>query len=127
MHSILKEDEEEMNRSHILRIVAAVLMLSASVLLGSQGNQPQNGAADKPEVTIDNFSFTPGTITVSAGTTVRWANHDDVPHTVVSVDKVFKSKALDTDEAFTYTFSKAGTYEYFCSLHPRMTAKVVVR
>ena len=54
-------------------------------------------------------------------------NRDDVPHTVVSVDKVFKSKALDTDEVFTYTFTKAGTYDYFCSLHPKMTAKVVVR
>ena len=116
-----------MNRSHLLRIVAAVLLLSASVLLGSQGEQPQNRAADKPEVTIDNFSFTPSVVTVSSGTTIRWTNHDDVPHTVVSVDKAFKSKALDTDEVFTYTFTKAGTYDYFCSLHPRMTAKVIVR
>lgn len=115
-----------MNRSSILRIAAAVLVLSASVLLGSQNQQPQN-APNQAEVAIDNFSFAPSTITVSPGTTVRWTNRDDVPHTVVNVDKVFRSKALDTDDAFSYTFTKAGTYDYFCSLHPKMTGKVVVR
>ena len=116
-----------MNRSDVVRIVAALVVLSASVLLGSQAEQPQNSTLGKPEVAIDNFSFAPGTVTVPAGTAVRWVNHDDVPHTVVSEDKTFRSKALDTDESFTYTFAKAGTYSYFCSLHPRMTAKVVVQ
>jgi len=85
--------------------------------------------ADAPqvEVKIDNFTFAPGTITVAAGTTVRWVNHDDIPHNVVSTDKSFKSKVLDTDESFTYTFTKAGTYDYFCSIHPKMTGKVVVQ
>jgi plastocyanin len=79
------------------------------------------------EVKIDNFTFAPGTITVAKGATVKWTNHDDIPHTVVSDDKsTFKSKPLDTDDKFSYTFDKAGTYNYFCSIHPKMTAKVVV-
>jgi plastocyanin len=89
-------------------------------------------AQEKPttaEVKIDNFSFGPATLTVAVGTSVTWTNRDDIPHTVVSTDdpKVFKSKVLDTDEKFSFTFSKAGTYPYFCSLHPKMTGKVVVQ
>ena len=79
------------------------------------------------EVKIDNFSFSPATLQIKAGTTVTWTNADDIPHTVVSGDKIFKSKALDTDEKFSFTFDKPGTYPYFCSLHPKMTAKVVVQ
>jgi plastocyanin len=79
------------------------------------------------EVKIDNFSFGPSTITVGAGTTVTWVNRDDIPHTVVSDNKIFKSKALDTDDKFSYTFKQAGTYSYFCSLHPKMTGKVIVQ
>jgi len=90
-------------------------------------NSSLAGAVKEVAVKIDNFSFSPATITVRAGTTVRWTNRDDIPHTVVSDDKVFKSKALDTDEAFTYTFTKPGTYGYFCSIHPKMIAKVVVQ
>jgi len=86
--------------------------------------QPQGSAV---EVKIDNFVFGPQTLTVSAGTTVTWINHDDIPHTVVSNDGVFKSKVLDTDDKFSFTFSKPGTYPYFCSIHPKMTAKVVVQ
>jgi plastocyanin len=79
------------------------------------------------EVKIDNFSFGPAELTVPVGTTLTWTNRDDIPHTVVSTDKVFKSKVLDTDEKFSFTFSKAGTYPYFCSIHPKMTGKVVVQ
>src|SRR5262249_38775850 len=79
------------------------------------------------EVKIDNFSFEPQTVTVTVGATVTWTNRDDIPHTVVSSDGVFKSKVRDTDEKFSYTFSKPGTYPYFCSLHPKMTGQVVVR
>src|SRR6185437_2089246 len=78
------------------------------------------------EIKIDNFSFTPPTITVKAGTEVTWTNKDDIPHNVVSEDKTFKSKVLDTDEKFTYTASKPGTYTYYCSIHPKMTGKLVV-
>lgn len=79
------------------------------------------------EIKIDNFVFSPNTITVPAGTTIRWTNHDDIPHNVVADDKSFKSKVMDTDEAFSFTFSKPGTYSYFCSIHPKMTGKVVVQ
>jgi plastocyanin len=78
------------------------------------------------QVTIDNFSFTPQEIKVKAGTTIIWTNRDDIPHTVVSTDSLFKSKTLDTDDKFTTTFGKPGTYSYFCSIHPKMTGKVIV-
>ena len=87
--------------------------------------QPQQQTA--VEVKIDNFSFSPATLEIKTGTTVTWTNADDIPHTVVSNDKVFKSKVLDTDQKFSFTFDKPGTYPYFCSLHPKMTAKVVVQ
>lgn len=87
----------------------------------------QNIPAAEQTVTIDNFSFTPREITVTAGTKVTWINRDDVPHTVVGNKKEFGSKALDTDDRFSFTFDKPGTYEYFCSVHPMMTAKVIVK
>lgn len=89
---------------------------------------PAEPAPATVEIKIDNFSFVPQTVTVPAGTQVVWTNADDIPHTVISDDKTpLKSKVLDTDEKFTFTFTKAGTYSYFCSLHPHMTAKVVVQ
>jgi plastocyanin len=78
------------------------------------------------EVKIDNFAFAPATITVPAGTSIRWINDDETIHNVVSSDKSFRSKALDTNEEFSFTFTKPGTYSYICSLHPRMTGKVIV-
>ena len=84
-------------------------------------------AGNVVEVKVDNFSFSPQTITVKPGTTVIWTNRDDIPHTVVSDDKVFKSKVLDTDEKFSFTFDKAGNFPYFCSIHPKMTGKVIVQ
>ena len=80
-------------------------------------------------VNIDNFAFGPATITVAAGTKVTWTNRDDEPHTVTSADdpKLFRSAALDTNDSFSFTFDKPGTYRYFCSIHPQMTAMVVVK
>ena len=78
-------------------------------------------------VTIDNFTFTPPELTVPVGTTVKWVNHDDIPHTVVNKDKVFRSKALDTDNSYSFTFARAGTFDYFCSLHPHMQGKIIVK
>jgi len=78
------------------------------------------------EVKIDNFSFNPKQVTVKAGDTVTWVNHDDIPHTVTSSTKVFKSNALDTDDKFLFTFTTPGSYLYFCALHPHMTGSIVV-
>ena len=104
-------------------IVAMAVLLARSPNAAAKAQQP---AAATAEVKIDNFSFGPETVSVAVGTTVVWTNRDDIPHTVVSTDGVFKSKVLDTDEKFSYTFTKAGTFPYFCSIHPKMTGKVVV-
>jgi plastocyanin len=81
--------------------------------------------ADESKVTIDNFTFSPAELKVKVGDTVTWSNHDDIPHTVVSAGK-FRSKAMDTDGTFSFTFTSAGEYKYFCSLHPHMTGTIKV-
>ena len=105
-------------------VAAAALLVSGSRSFTARAGQAQASSA---EVKIDNFSFGPAAVTVAVGTTVTWTNRDDIPHTVVSDEKVFKSKVLDTDEKFSFTFAKPGTYGYFCSIHPKMTGKVVVQ
>ena len=110
--------------------LAIPLMIVVALLLTGSGAvkaNAQQAPAKNVEIKIDNFSFAPGTFTVAAGTTVTWVNHDDIPHTAVSTDGVFKSKVMDTDEKFSYTFTKAGTYPYFCSIHPKMTGTIVVQ
>ena len=82
-------------------------------------------AADM-EVNIDNFAFTPKELTVKAGTTIVFHNRDDISHSVVGSTGEFHSKALDTDDSFSFTFAKAGTYDYSCGLHPRMQGRIVV-
>ena len=105
-----------------------VMGMFVSGVLVSAAAREERKAAAKAEIKIDNFAFTPTELTVAAGTTVEWLNRDDIPHVVVSDDKkTFKSKALDTDETFSYTFTKPGTYAYFCSVHPKMTGKVIVQ
>ena len=78
-------------------------------------------------VTIDNFSFTAPELTVAVGTTVKWVNHDDIPHNVVASNKAFRSKPLDTDDSYSFTFASAGSYDYFCGLHPKMQGKIIVQ
>ena len=110
--------------------VAAVLLLAFGLFAATQGKPGPGSPADqseKPQVTIDNFSFSPAPLTVPAGTTVTWINRDDVPHNVVSTGKKFASPVLDTDEQFSYTFPDSGTYDYYCSIHPKMTGKVIVQ
>jgi len=120
-----------MRRSVSIAGLAAALVLGIGVWdTGQKGSV--TSAQEKMstmEVKIDNFSFGPVALTVPVGTTVTWTNRDDIPHTVVSTDdpKTFKSKVLDTDEKFSFTFSKGGTYPYFCSIHPKMTGKVIVQ
>jgi plastocyanin len=113
----------------ILGLAAPVVMAAALTTGSTRGFAPRAGQAQTSgaEVKIDNFSFGPAALTVPAGTTVTWTNRDDIPHTVVSEDKAFKSKVLDTDEKFSFTFTKPGIYGYFCSIHPKMTGKVVVQ
>jgi plastocyanin len=106
----------------LLGVVASAAMIHGSSI--ARAAEEKNVASS---ISIDNFSFTPKEITVAAGTTITWVNHDDVPHTVVSTDKKFRSKALDTDDQFSFTFTDAGTYSYFCSVHPIMIGKVVVK
>ena len=115
----------------MIAVLAAALVLGMGVF-GTGQKSSVASAQEKTstmEVKIDNFSFGPVTLTVPVGTTVTWTNRDDIPHTIVSTDdpKAFKSKVLDTDEKFSFTFSKAGTYPYFCSIHPKMTGKVIVQ
>ena len=112
-------------------IAGAVMPVLIAMLLLLVGS-PTVKANDQPSaanvaVKIDNFVFGPQAITVPVGTTVTWTNSDDIPHTAVSTDGVFKSKVMDTNEKFSYTFTKAGTYPYYCSVHPKMTGQVVVK
>jgi plastocyanin len=103
-------------------LIAMLLVAGSSRVTAS--DQP---SAANVGVKIDNFVFGPQAITVPVGTTVTWTNSDDIPHTAVSTDGVFKSKVMDTDEKFSYTFTKPGTYPYYCSVHPKMTGQVIVK
>jgi plastocyanin len=96
------------------------LAVAVTILLGAASAQ-----AEEFKVTIDNFTFTPAEVKVKVGDTVTWTNHDDIPHTVVSAGK-FRSKTTDTDGTFSFTFTSAGDYKYFCSLHPHMTGMIKV-
>ncbi|WP_158807395.1 cupredoxin family copper-binding protein [Beijerinckia sp. L45] len=111
-----------------MRIILRHAAIGAVLLLAVDA-----AAADRPAnevtVTIDNFAFTPATITVDAGTHVTWTNRDDIPHTIVDAaePRAFKSPPLDTGESFDHTFGSAGTFRYFCSLHPHMLGTIIVR
>jgi plastocyanin len=105
-----------------LRGLATNLVLAAAITT-NLGIAPAR--AEELKVTIDNFTFAPHELKVKVGDTVTWTNHDDIPHTVVSAGK-FRSKAMDTDDTFSFTFTSAGDYKYFCSLHPHMTGMIKV-
>ena len=112
-----------------MRIGSLILSVAVLMLLALTALPRVQSVAAGPsdvDIKIDNFSFMPTTLTVKAGTRITWINGDDIPHTVVSDNQSFKSKVLDTDEKFTFTATKPGTYSYFCSIHPKMTGKVVV-
>jgi plastocyanin len=96
-------------------------ILGAMLAFGAVAAQDATNA-----VTIDNFTFSPKELTVAVGTTVKWVNHDDIPHTVVE-KTTFRSKALDTDDSYSFTFTSAGEFDYFCGLHPHMVGKVIVK
>jgi plastocyanin len=113
----------------LIVVSTAILIAPAFPVTGARLTtaSAQNASPKPVDVKIDNFSFGPATLTIPAGTTVTWTNRDDIPHTVVSTDGIFKSKVLDTDEKFSFVFTKPGTYPYFCSVHPKMTAQIVVQ
>jgi len=104
-----------------LRGLAASFVMAAAIIL----NLGAPARAEEIKVTIDNFTFSPAELKLKVGDTVTWTNHDDIPHTVVSAGK-FRSKTMDTDNTFSFTFTTAGDYKYFCSLHPHMTGMIKV-
>jgi|HubBroStandDraft_6_1064221.scaffolds.fasta_scaffold287151_2 plastocyanin len=108
---------------------AVALCLSIPAYAADPREAPQVAATAANTVTIDNFAFAPATLTVAPGTKITWTNKDEEPHTVTSADggHLFKSPALDTDDKFSFTFDKPGTYKYFCSIHPHMVGTIVVK
>jgi plastocyanin len=125
----LPKEKKKMKRVKRVAALSATI-LSTVIIMAISSPKLAVRADSKPaletEVKIDNFSFGPD-VTIAAGTTITWTNHDDVPHVVASDTNIFKSKALDTDDRYSYTFTKPGTYVYYCTVHPKMTAKVVVQ
>jgi amicyanin len=124
-----------MKKAILSAATAALLVLSlglsragCALFAAKPAASGQSTSNEQYQVKIDNFSFGPATLTVPVGATVTWINQDDVPHNVVSTDgKDIKSPVLDTDQKFSHTFTKAGTYDYYCKIHPKMTAKVIVQ
>jgi plastocyanin len=122
-------------RRDILARIAAVLVLVAFALLAFAhlSNATEVNPASAPtgektvEISISNFTFTPNELTITPGTTVKWVNHDDIPHLVAEKALAFKSQALDTNDSFSFTFTKPGDVQYFCVLHPHMTGKITVK
>ncbi len=109
----------------MLRLVLPALVagLLSGVMLARHVHAAQE---PKAAISIDNFTFAPATVTIPVGTAVTWTNRDDIPHSIVASDKAFRSQALDTDDGYSFTFARAGTFDYFCGLHPYMTGKVIV-
>jgi len=111
----------------LLGIVGANFLAVKSFAVAQPGSASAADDTMQMQVTIDNFKFSPETVTIKAGTTVVFTNHDDVPHTVVAEADTFRSKAMDTDEKYSYRFATPGTYKYFCSIHPKMTGTIMVQ
>jgi amicyanin len=97
------------------------------VFPGAAAQEKLAASPSPPAIRIGNFTFNPAEVTIPQGTAVTWTNEDDIPHTVVAVNKAFRSKAMDTGEQYSFVFAAPGTYEYFCSLHPHMKGKVIVK
>jgi len=114
---------------HLAVIVSSLSLITAAYAQTAAVDANPTSRPSAQVVKIDNFSFDPPTLTVSRGATVTWINRDDVPHTATSSasPRAFDSKALDTDERFSFVFTKPGTYSYFCAVHPHMTATIVVK
>ena len=130
-----------MRHSMLKTFVLLLLFPPAAVLVGCTqkiGEAPAMKAAAEPadesggpvqEIVIDNFTFSPATVTIVPGTRVTWVNHDDVPHTATSTSKpkLFDTGTLDTDAKYAHVFTEPGTYNYFCAVHPKMTGQIIVK
>jgi len=117
-----------MTRAFKILTFQASVLAAGVLMMGVVADMARAAQAAAPAaVTIGNFTFNSPAITVKAGTSVTWTNADDIPHTVVSKDGLFKSKVLDTGDRFSFTFAKAGQFGYYCSLHPHMTGTVIVK
>jgi plastocyanin len=103
------------------------LLAAALPELTAAGEAVVAAAASPATVKIDNFTFAPATLTVTAGTTVTWKNEDDSPHRIGDKNGTFKSAALDTDDTFSHTFAAPGEYPYICTIHPYMAGKIIVK
>jgi plastocyanin len=129
-------------RISCLRRVPTITLVLLTLVLGgcipppaesTDATKSSTGAttnsATPAQVVIDNFTYAPATLTVAPGAKVTWINHDDVPHTVTSSTKprLLESPTLDTDDQFSFVFEKAGTYDYFCAVHPKMTGRIIVK
>jgi len=113
-------------------LLLAILVISVGSALGSfvafATTLPVPVATPSTaEISIEDFAFTPAAISVEPGTTVKWLNRDEVPHTVVATSLAFRSNALDADESYEHQINEVGVINYFCSLHPHMTGKIIVR
>jgi|SRR5579864_6307204 len=113
-------------RLFISGLITLQLAFAVALVLHPTAAKSDDAKASPTEVRVDNFTFSPETLTVPVNSVVTWVNKDDIPHVIASNDGSFKSKALDTDQQYSYTFSKAGTYPYYCSIHPKMVGKIVV-
>jgi plastocyanin len=117
-----------MKKLYVAALVLAIPMTVALVmLLGPTQVKSEEPKSQSTEIRLDNFTFAPAMLTVPVNSTVTWVNKDDIPHVIASSDGLFKSKALDTDDKFSHTFTQAGTYAYYCTIHPKMQGKVVVQ
>ena len=117
-----------MTRAFRMIAFQAVMIAASGAAMTATAFESKAASAPSAEIVhIGNFTFNQPLLTVHPGTTVTWVNDDDIPHTVVAKDMTFKSKVLDTGERFSFTFAKAGQFDYFCSIHPHMTGKVVVK
>jgi len=121
--------EKQTSRKSLASKAVVVTVFAATLITAARmhGAASREQSASPQEVKIDNFSFSTPELTVAAGTEVTWVNRDDIPHTVFSEDGSFHSKALDTDDKYTFKFAKPGTYHYFCSIHPKMTGEIIVK
>jgi plastocyanin len=107
--------------------IALPIAVVAILILQPTRARSEESKSSPTQISVDNFTFAPNTLTVPVNSTVSWVNKDDVPHVIASNDGLFKSKALDTGDKYSFTFNKVGTYAYYCSVHPKMVGKIVVQ